>query len=81
MTKQNDLDDEVARKHGFQVVDHPRGRNHAHSSYIKGRVRIWMINGFRDGLWWRSAIVRDNRYTAHESHETLEEALKRDDVG
>ncbi|MDX5412814.1 MAG: hypothetical protein LPK02_07180 [Rhodobacterales bacterium] len=80
MTIHNDQNDRVALAHGFHVIDHPRGRDHAHSSYVKGALTVWMINGMHDGKWWRSAIMHEGRYTDHQSHDTLEAALSRSDV-
>lgn len=77
MTYINDRNDQIAREYNFTVIDHPRGRQHAHSSYVKGRITVWQAYLPGKGVHWRSSIMRDGRHTAHETHMALEDALQR----
>ena len=76
MTIENDKNDRRARELGFTVVDHPKGRRHAHSSYTYGVFHVWQINGMESGLWWRVAALVGGKYRDHRSHEIIQDALR-----
>lgn len=70
--------DRLAVHHGYQINEHPRGRQHSSPTYQKGRGYVWQKNGLTDGLYWVSARLNgDRRYTDHQQHPTLAEALLR----
>jgi len=70
--------DRQAVDHGFEVQEHPRGRQHSSPTYKKGHGYVWQKNGLTDGLYWVSARLNEKeRYTDHQQHASLSEALIR----
>jgi len=76
MTRENDENDLIAAAYGWKSIDHPRGRDHCHSRYEKGRAVVWRVAPDRSGEW-RSSWLINGAYSKHQSHDTITAAFDR----